>query len=131
MARGVKFSTYACRAIIAQFRRMALRASRRRERAGLDVDLNIEVSAATDRRHEDQRANAIDALQEVIRKNLAALPQDELTVLRRRFLVPSETGTATLAQVGKTMNLSPERVRQMEKNSLLKVRAALEQHFAA
>ncbi|MCY2926785.1 MAG: sigma-70 family RNA polymerase sigma factor [Planctomycetota bacterium] len=131
VSRGFKFSTYACRAIIAQFRRMAMRASRRRERAGMDVDGNIEVSDASSRRHEDQRENAIDALQEVIRKNLAALTEDELTVLRRRFLVPSQTGTATLAQVGKTMNLSPERVRQMEKNSLLKVRAALEQHFAA
>ncbi|MEI7837649.1 MAG: sigma factor-like helix-turn-helix DNA-binding protein, partial [Planctomycetota bacterium] len=67
----------------------------------------------------------------VIRKNMADLTADELTVLRRRFLAPSETGTATLAQVGKAMNLSPERVRQMEKSSLVKVRAALEQHFAA
>ena len=131
VSRGFKFSTYACRAIIAQFRRMALRASRRRERGGTDIDLTLDTCDASDRRHEDQRENAIDALQEVIRKNLAALTEDELTVLRCRFLVPSETGTATLAQVGKTMNLSPERVRQMEKNSLLKVRAALEEHFAA
>lgn len=131
VARGFKFSTYACRAIIAQFRRMALRASRRRERGGMDVDLTIEAHDASDRRHEDQRTNAIDALQEVIRKNLADLTEDELSVLHRRFLTPSETGTATLAQVGKTMNLSPERVRQMEKTSLLKVRAALEEHFAA
>lgn len=131
VSRGFKFSTYACRAIIAQFRRMALRASRRRERAGLDVDVTLESHDASDRRHEDQRENAVDALQEVIRKNLADLTADELTVLRRRFLAPSETGTATLAQVGKAMNLSPERVRQMEKSSLVKVRAALEQHFAA
>ncbi|MCY2931286.1 MAG: sigma-70 family RNA polymerase sigma factor [Planctomycetota bacterium] len=131
VSRGFKFSTYACRAIIAQFRRMALRASRRRERGGMDVDLTLEAHDASDRRHEAQWANAIDALQEVIRKNLADLTEDELCVLHRRFLAPPETGTATLAAVGKTMNLSPERVRQMEKNSLLKVRAALEEHFAA
>ena len=131
VSRGFKFSTYACRAILKGFNRMATKAGRYYTRFGTQYDPDLERSDYDERRHEMQQAGAVDDLREVIAKNRANLTAVERTIVVERFGLAGEPKGKTLAEVGKIVGLSNERVRQVQKEALVKIRRVLNEHYLA
>jgi DNA-directed RNA polymerase sigma subunit (sigma70/sigma32) len=70
-------------------------------------------------------------VREVIRNNSAELSRTEQRVIVERFALKAGEKPRTLSEVGKIVGLSNERVRQIERSSLFKIRAAMEEHPAA
>ncbi|MBS3735133.1 MAG: sigma-70 family RNA polymerase sigma factor [Phycisphaerae bacterium] len=131
VSRGFKFSTYACRAILSSFHRLASKTQTKRKRINAQYDPNMEESDYNERRHAEQRGDAIETVREALRRNAADLTPVERTVIEKRFPVLGRGAPQTLRQVGRSVGLSNERVRQIERQSLTKIRDAIEEHFAA
>ena len=130
-ARGFKFSTYACRSILTCFHRLSSKARRQRERFPVEFDTRLEKSDYGQRRHDEQRDYAIETVRRLVRDNRADLSTMEHQVILERFPMLTGGKPRTLAQVGELVGLTNERVRQIEKKSLGKIRAAMELYFAA
>ena len=131
VSRGFKFSTYACRSILARFHRMMTVARRAHERFPVQFDPELERCDPSQRRHDEQQADAIQAVRDILTRNWADLDRLEQTVVQQRFPMTPEWKRRTLAEVGRLVGLSCESVRKIERRCLRKVRAALEEHFAA
>ena len=131
VSRGFKFSTYACRAIIACFRRMASKARRNNARFPVAFSPEMERSDFDERYHEEQRQDAVDMIREVLQQNIAKLNAMECRIIQERFSVPPDGKRRTLGQISQNVGLSVERVRQIIKEALAKIRTAMELQFAA
>ena len=131
VARGFKFSTYACRSILKCFHRLAAKHRRFRKLFPVEFDPELEKSDYGERRHRMQRSDSIDAVREVLNHNCANLSNVERSVILERFSILSRGRPQTLSQVGQVVGLTNERVRQIEKKSLRKIRAAYEAYFTA
>jgi RNA polymerase sigma factor (sigma-70 family) len=131
ISRGFKFSTYACRAILAAFHRMGTKNYTYRKHVPVQFDIPIERSDFTETRHEDQRLTAVEAVRRVLKSNIALLSDIENEIIRQRFPMLDGDKPQTLAQVGRNVGLSNERVRQIEKRGLAKIRSAVENTLAA
>jgi len=131
VARGFKFSTYACRAILAGFHRLASKAQTAHKHVPAYFEPSMERSDYDVKRHEQQLGDVVDTIREVLRENQAHLAPMEREVLERRFPMWPHGRPRTLAQVGQSVGLSNERVRQIEQASLRKLRVAIEDHLAA
>jgi len=127
ISRGFKFSTYACRAILKAFNRLATKTGTYRQHFPTEFDPEMERSDEMNRRHTDQRELAIEDLQRVLMANLAELSDVERTVVGARFAVAGNRQVRTLEEVGRLVGLSKERVRQVQNEALSKLRAALEE----
>jgi RNA polymerase sigma factor (sigma-70 family) len=128
--RGFRFSTYACRAIIAAFARVARLASRRRELVPIEYDpteRNPFVTAVAEPERDDS-AEELSELSRVLNTNLAGLTAREATVLRARFGLEEPKGapaSQSLSEVSRLIGLSRERVRQIQNTGIDKLRRAL------
>ncbi|MFW6108035.1 MAG: sigma-70 family RNA polymerase sigma factor [bacterium] len=131
VARGFKFSTYACRAILKGFNRLATKVGRYVSRFGVSYDPELEPSDYDVRRHEMQRDMAVSDVQEVLARNSARLDPIERTVVVERFALDGRDKPGTLAEVGEHVGLSNERVRQVQKRALAKMRATLAERGCA
>jgi RNA polymerase sigma factor (sigma-70 family) len=129
-ARGFKFSTYACRAILSRFRRLGAKAQTFRKHFPVPYEPKMERSDYHERRHDNQRYVAIETVREVLSENTAKLSTVEKRVIQERYPVVPGNKPRTLAQVGKIVGLSNERVRQIEKVGLTKIRGAFEERMA-
>jgi len=133
--RGYKFSTYACRAILKSFSRVAMRMSRYRGRFPTEFDPAIERSDHIERKREEVVTDCVDELKVILLRNLAELTDVERTVIRERFalqLSGSESAAPkTLEQVGLIIGVTKERVRQIQNKALKKIRTTLEEKFLA
>lgn len=127
IARGFKFSTYACRAILKAFNRLATKTGTYRQHFPTEFDPEMERSDELARRHGDQRELAIEDLQRVLVRNMAELNDVERTVVSARFAVAGHRQVRTLEEVGRLVGLSKERVRQVQNEALAKLRSALEE----
>ncbi len=127
-ARGFKFSTYACRAILKAFSRHGMKVAKHRQRFPVEFDPALErgegVAAV---RAQSERRDA-DELRRIVEANEAELTDVERAVVMHRFaLEAGEPGRApTLAQVGRLIGLTKERVRQIQNTALEKLRMAFE-----
>lgn len=135
-SRGFKFSTYACRAILKSFSRVAMRTSRYRGRFPTEFDPTLEKSTYQEEMREGLEADCVDELRGIIRQNTAALNDVEVQVIRARFaLGPVEgldgDGPKTLEQVGILIGVTKERVRQIQNRALEKLRMKLQEDFLA
>lgn len=135
-ARGFKFSTYACRAILKSFSRVAMRTSRYRGMFPTEFDPTLEKSDQTGLRHEEAESTCVDDLRDILMHNLARLSDVEQTVIRERFaLQPGPAAQPvppkTLEQVGSLIGVTKERVRQIQNKALRKIKHALEESFMA
>ncbi|HUS92794.1 MAG TPA: sigma-70 family RNA polymerase sigma factor [Phycisphaerae bacterium] len=126
VSRGFKFSTYACRAILACFHRAWKKGQTRRLHTPMYFSPDMERSDYNEVRRNRQREHAIESVQWVLRENMAGLNETERKVLRQRFPLLATRRRKTLWQVGQSLGLSNERVRQIERRSLEKLRAAIE-----
>jgi RNA polymerase primary sigma factor len=133
--RGFKFSTYACRAILKSFSRVAMRTSRYRGTFPVEFDPSVERSDHLERKRDGVEADCVDDLKMILAKNAADLTAVEETVIRERFALdhlPNEIPVPkTLEQVGKIIGVTKERVRQIQNKALKKIRSALEDSMAA
>jgi len=134
--RGFKFSTYACRAILKSFARVAIRTSRYRGRFPAEFDPTLEKSDLAERKRGDAEQDCVSELRDILENNTAQLSDVERTVIRERFALdaaPSDKPIApkTLEQVGALIGVTKERVRQIQNKALRKIRSALEESILA
>ena len=130
VARGFKFSTYACRAILKSFNRMATKTGRYRQHFPTEFDPDLERSDYDVMKHDIQHNDSLDALREILSQNRANLSEIEQLVVMERFSLgrDGEKGR-TLAEVGKLVGLTNERVRQIQNLALGKLKAALDRDY--
>jgi RNA polymerase sigma factor (sigma-70 family) len=135
--RGFKFSTYACRAILKSFSRVAMRTSRYRGRFPTDFDPAMEKSDYREQVREDVEASCVEELRGILRKNAADLNEMEVKVLQARFALNQISAEGqnpepkTLEQVGLMIGVTKERVRQIQNRALAKLREKLQEDFLA
>jgi RNA polymerase sigma factor (sigma-70 family) len=134
--RGFKFSTYACRAILKSFSRVAMRTSRYRGRFPTEFDPSLEKSNYIEQCREEHKADCVDELRGMISSNAADLNDVEVKVIRARFALGkvagiAEDGPKTLEQVGLLIGVTKERVRQIQNRALGKLRSKLLEDFLA
>jgi RNA polymerase primary sigma factor len=131
-SRGFKFSTYACRAILKSFSRVAMRTARYRGHFPTEFDPSLEKGDFTDRMRDDLEARCVDEIREILSENRASLSDVEQMVIRERFALDALTAPAkgrTLEQVGTMIGVTKERVRQIQNKALAKLRAVLEESY--
>ncbi len=133
-ARGFKFSTYACRAILKAFSRVATRTARYRSHFPTEFDPTLEKSHHVESRRESVEEDCVDELKSLLGGNMACLSDVEARVIRARFAIdegPTRSDIAkgkTLEQVGAMIGVTKERVRQIQNKALDKLRHALERN---
>lgn len=132
-ARGYKFSTYACRAILKSFSRIASRTTRRR--GFIPTEFDPEMQKGDSQGDERQRVeeDCIDELRAMLDgQRRSALTDVERRVIQARFALEEPQGhdatlrAKTLEQVGEMIGVTKERVRQIQNKALQKLRHALE-----
>lgn len=131
VSRGFKFSTYACRAILKSFNRLATKTGKYYERFPAEYDPEMEKSDEDQRRHAEQQENSIDDLHEVLEQNAAHLSETEMSIIKERFGLNEQEKSKTLAQVGQIVGLTTERVRQIQFKALHKLKRAMNEHYTA
>jgi len=126
VARGFKFSTYACRVILKAFCRMASRQGRYRAAFPTEFDAALERPAVQE--DSEDRQSVVAELRRILLDNRARLSEVEQTVLQSRFALDHEPGAPamTLEEVSRIVGVTRERVRQIQNKALAKLRAALE-----
>jgi RNA polymerase sigma factor (sigma-70 family) len=132
VGRGFKFSTYACRSILKSFNRLATKTGRYRQHFPTEYDPDLERSDYDVFKHEMQREDSIDALTEILDRNRARLTCVEQTIVRERFAIGphgKDGRGRTLAEVGKMVGLTNERVRQLQNLALEKIRTVLDEEY--
>jgi RNA polymerase primary sigma factor len=125
VSRGFKFSTYACRCILKAFNRMATKTGRYHQRFPTEYDPDMERSDDDVTRHERRREDSIECLREILSENRANLTEVERTVILERFALGSGDKGRTLADVGRLVGLTNERVRQIQILAMRKIRNAM------
>jgi len=139
-ARGFKFSTYACRAILKAFSRQGVKLSKYRGMFPTDFDPKLEKSDFAERRREDHEADCADEIKDIFLDNRADLTDIEQEVIEHRFQLSDDPSKLekhqrddgkplTLEQVGKIIGVTKERVRQIQNKALDKIRVSLEDDF--
>jgi len=136
VGRGFKFSTYACRAILKSFSRVAMKIARYRGRFPVEFDPTLERSDHLEQQRIEHETDCIDELRCIIRENTADLNQTEVTVLQARFALAKVQGLEgdgpkTLEQVGNLIGVTKERVRQIQNRALAKLRDKIQDDFLA
>ena len=130
-ARGIKFSTYACRAIFKGFSRVAKQSYRHRSRYPAQLDPMMEKDDYANTKREETRNDWIDEVKTIFHKNLADLTGMEISVVKLRFsLDDEERKPLTLKQVGEMLGLTKERIRQIQNKALDKLRAVAQERMA-
>ncbi len=134
-SRGFKFSTYACRAILKSFSRVAIRSSRYRSRFPTEFDPALEKSDFIERKRQEVEDFCVDELRSILTENLANLNDVEKKVIRARFALDAtdseQAQPMTLEQVGEIIGVTKERVRQIQNKALEKLRQTLEDGILA
>jgi len=134
-SRGFKFSTYGCRAILKSFSRVAMRTSRYRGRFPTEFDPAMQKSDFLETRRESMEIDCVDELRTIMASNSVHFTEVEETVIRARFALDTprdqKPEPMTLEQVGRVIGVTKERVRQIQKKALAKLRVALEESVLA
>jgi RNA polymerase primary sigma factor len=135
VARGFKFSTYACRAILKAFSRIGVKLSKYRQLFPTDFDPKLEKSDYMARKREEHEENCVDEIRQIIRDNRASLTDIEQSVIEHRFALgrrkteDPDAAPLTLEEVGRIIGVTKERVRQIQNKALEKIRQTLEDRF--
>lgn len=129
--RGYKFSTYACRAILKSFSRVATRTARYRGHFPTEFDPTLEKSNHQDERRRVIEDACVNELRAILGSNVANLNEVEKQVILARFAIdPTDTEdpprAKTLEQVGEMIGVTKERVRQIQNKALNKLKTLLE-----
>ena len=133
-ARGFKFSTYGCRAILKAFSRTGVKLSKYRQMFPTDFDPKLERSDFMEKKREGHEDDCVDEIRQIIKENRAELSDIEQEVIEHRFAigqkqVAPDASPLTLEQVGKIIGVTKERVRQIQNKALEKIRLKLEDDY--
>ena len=131
VARGFKFSTYACRVILKRFKRLAGKSQRYRQLFPAEFDPQLQRSDHAEHQHLSQREDYLEGLHEILSANQAGLSYIEQKIVSERFGLRSRGPKRPLTHVGEVCGLSNERVRQIQNVALSKLRTALKHHLLA
>ncbi|MDP6546139.1 MAG: sigma-70 family RNA polymerase sigma factor [Phycisphaerae bacterium] len=124
VSRGYKFSTYACRVILKSFSRLASKSGKHRRRFGLEFDASMEPGDHTEQKRQTIQNEALSRLHAILVKNHAELSATEQKVIDQRFALTEGGKKKTLAVIGGEMGVSKERIRQIQRSALAKLRRA-------
>ena len=94
-----------------------------------EYDPELERSDYDVHKHEIQWDDSLEALREILVRNRANLSEIEQTVVMERFALASRGKGRTLAEVGKLVGLTNERVRQIQNLALEKIRATMNEQY--
>ncbi|MFO0840295.1 MAG: sigma-70 family RNA polymerase sigma factor [Phycisphaerae bacterium] len=131
-SRGFKFSTYACRAILKGFSRVATRTARYRGHFPTEFDPTLERGDDAGNRRQKLEGECVEELKSILGDNLANLSDVEQRVIRARFALDeaaapeTQNAARTLEEVGELIGVTKERVRQIQNKALGKLRSVLE-----
>ncbi|MDX1682825.1 MAG: sigma-70 family RNA polymerase sigma factor [Phycisphaeraceae bacterium] len=131
---GFKFSTYACRAILKSFSRAGVKTTRYRHMFPTGFDPQYERSNYQQTVRAEHEQDCADEVREIVADNRAHLSEVEREVIEHRFGMSEAAQQQpdrplTLAQVGKLIGVTKERVRQIQNQALEKLRNELESDF--
>jgi len=121
-ARGFKFSTYASWAIMRNYARTIPEHLYQSARLVTGVE---ELLAAAPAPTDDARDSIVEAARHLVRKGLALLTTRERDVVVRHYGLGDDRTPMTLDQIGRVFGVTKERIRQIERRALAKLRAAL------
>lgn len=134
VGRGFKFSTYACRAILKAFSRHGGKHLRYQKRFSVGLDPALERSHYPQERRVEDLKESAEEVRHLVLHNTAHLSDVERDVIHHRFRIgPGDAAgirherPRTLAQVGKLIGLTKERVRQIQNKALRKLRLSIEE----
>ena len=130
-SRGFKFSTYACRAILRSFAGLATRNNKYRLRFPTLFDDYLETSVWPDLQRQETKEYYTEELVKILDSNAADLTAVELTVIKGRFALGRNSARMTLVNMGQALGLSKERIRQIQKKAVGKLRKSLEERLTA
>jgi RNA polymerase sigma factor (sigma-70 family) len=119
-SRGNKFSTYASWAIMKNFARTIPEENYRRDRFVTGHEEMFEA-AADNRTDEHEYESALKRMQEAIKGMLGRLDDRERQIIIGRYGL-NGTSEHTLEQLGRTLGITKERVRQIESRAQDKLR---------
>ena len=126
ISRGFKFSTYACISIIRSLQRLAGKHRLQQERFPVEFDDDMGTPQIDwERREATRTAHSLDMLRDISKTNGAGLSEIEQRIIILRF-PPDDSRGKTLAEIGASVRLSNERVRQILNVAFAKIRTALE-----
>jgi RNA polymerase primary sigma factor len=104
-----------------------MKSSKHRTRFPVEFEPEMEQSDWADRRRDTIEDDCIDELKAIVDRNLADLSMVEQAVIKRRFnWQQAEESPMTLEEVGKTIGVTKERVRQIQNKALAKIRLVME-----
>lgn len=135
VARGFKFSTFACRAIVKALWWMGMKFKRYRQLFASDLEVGLEQNNFQRTQREEHYAGNVDELRRVLRENRAALSQLEMEVLEHRFALGAKSDNfpdarpLTLEQVGRLIGVAKGRVRKIQHKALQKLAQSLGSDF--
>ncbi|GJM25500.1 MAG: DNA-directed RNA polymerase sigma-70 factor [Phycisphaerae bacterium] len=121
--RGFKFSTYASWAIIKNFARTIPEEHYHFTRYVTGQEELIDATAGS----APQMGRELDAqgLKDMIRKSMTGLSDRERTIVTSHFGLFGSNETQTLEELGKQFGVTKERVRQIERKAIDKMRGSL------
>jgi len=124
VSRGYKFSTYACRVILKSFSRLASKSNTHRRRFGMEFDPSMEPGDYIEQKRQAVQNDSLSRLHEILSENRADLNKTEQRVIDQRFALTEGGKKKTLAVIGSEMGVSKERIRQIQRSALAKLRRA-------
>ena len=124
-SRGLRFSTYAWKAITNSLRRCHATDGRRRQRFGTPFEDRLETGSPSAQSHERHEVGCCDEVGRILSENRAGLTGLEDTVIRYRFGFAGGDGM-TLDQVSQVVGRTRERVRQVQLSAMAKIRRCLD-----
>jgi len=120
--RGAKFGTYATWSIMKNYARTIPEEQYRRDRFQTGREELLEVLEDRLVEGDTDQGGAAESVQRL----LGLLTARERLIVMRHYGLNEEGRKQTLAQIGKLLGVSKERVRQLEQRALTKLRAAVE-----
>ena len=134
-ARGFKFSTYGCRAILKAFSRAGIKHTKYRNLFPTDFDPALERSDNLENKRASHEDDCADEVKQILINNRADLTDIEQEVIEHRFNIDKQgrsqedVPNLTLEQVGRIIGVTKERVRQIQNKALAKIRVTLEDDY--